>query len=213
MKLSSPLTDYAINLREMSMKESAPLSAIHQAVIEFLRGRNDVIIFGAHAVNSYVDTPRMTQGVDLLSTCGKQLADELCSHLHQQFQIAVRVRTVAGGVGFRVYQIRTPKNRHLVDVRQVDVLPEYNEIDRVNIIQPAELIAMKVMSAVARSDTPKGLTDEADLLRLCLAFPELKSSQGKVVDALDRLDADEKSLQFWQRLAVRKIQPEDDDQY
>lgn len=213
MRLPSPLTEYSINLREIHMQESTPLGAIHQSVIEFLRGRDDVIIFGAQAVNSYVDIPRMTQDVDLLATCGKQIADELCLHLHQQFQIAVRVRTVAGGIGFRVYQIRSPTNRHLVDIRQVAELPAFHEIDGVKIIQPVELMAMKVMSAVARPNTPKGLTDEADLLRLCLAFPELKSGQGKVLNALNRLAANDNALHFWQQLAARNIQPEVDDQY
>ena len=46
-----------------------------------------------------------------------ELADELCAFLNRRFHIAVRVRTVRGGIGYRVYQVSKPKNRHLVDVR------------------------------------------------------------------------------------------------
>ena len=68
------------------MAEELPLATIHVAVLEFLRGRIDAAVFGAQAVNAYVDTPRMTQDVDILSTCGEALSEELCEHLHQQFQ-------------------------------------------------------------------------------------------------------------------------------
>lgn len=46
------------------MHESLPLSKIHQAVLEFLQGREDVVLFGAFAVNAYTSEPRMTQDHD-----------------------------------------------------------------------------------------------------------------------------------------------------
>ena len=57
-----------LTFREFMMGEPLPLATLHQAVLEFLRGRDDVVVFGAQAVNAYVNEPRMTQDLDLLST-------------------------------------------------------------------------------------------------------------------------------------------------
>src|SRR5271170_7741068 len=137
--------DGSLTFREWAMKEPHPLSVIHDAVLEFLRGRTDAVLFGAHAVNAYVDEARMTQDVDILSPRAEELADELRAYLAQRFQIAVRIRTVAGGLGHRLYQVRKPKNRHLVNVRHVDALPSHELIDGVSVIRPAELIGQKVV--------------------------------------------------------------------
>ena len=88
------------------MNESLPLATIQEAVLEFLRGREDAVIFGAQAVNAYVPEPRMSQDIDLLSTRAAELAEELRVHLGGRFHIAVRVREVAGGRGYRLYQIQ-----------------------------------------------------------------------------------------------------------
>ena len=50
-----------INFREIVMKEPLPLATIQIAVIDFLRGRDDVVLFGAQAVNVYVSEPRATR--------------------------------------------------------------------------------------------------------------------------------------------------------
>ena len=50
------------------MGEPLPLATLQHAVLEFLRGRDDVVVFGAQAGNAYVNEPRMTQDLDLLST-------------------------------------------------------------------------------------------------------------------------------------------------
>ncbi len=67
------------------MRETLPLSKIHQTVLEFLQGRKDVVLFGAQAVNAYVSEPRMTQEVDLLSTRAKEFSEELREHLSETF--------------------------------------------------------------------------------------------------------------------------------
>ena len=100
--------DGSLTFREFIMREPLPLATIHDAVLEFLRGRTDAVLFGAHAVNAYVDEPRMTQDVDILSPRAAELAEELRGYLSQRFQIAVRVRTVANGIGRRLYQVREP---------------------------------------------------------------------------------------------------------
>ena len=80
-------------------------------------------------------------------------------------------------------------------------------------VTPVELIVMKVVSMAARPKTPKGLTDEVDLLRLLLTFPELKSRTGSVSDLLHQHNASDDALQIWQDLIVRDIRPENDDEY
>ena len=95
--------DGSLTFREFTMREPLPLATIHDAVLEFLRGRSDAVLFGAHAVNAYVEEPRMTQDVDILSPRAPELAEELRSHLSERFQIAVRIRTVANGLGYRLY--------------------------------------------------------------------------------------------------------------
>lgn len=95
-----------LSFHEFAMSESLPLATIHAAVLEFLRGREDVVLFGAQAVNAYVGEPRMTQDIDLLSTRAQELAEELRQHLSQRFHIAVRLRQIADGKGLRLVQIR-----------------------------------------------------------------------------------------------------------
>ncbi len=60
--------DGPLSFQEFVMREPHPLATIHDAVLEFLRGRDDAALFGAQAVNAYVDEMRMTQDVDILST-------------------------------------------------------------------------------------------------------------------------------------------------
>ena len=202
-----------ILLREFAMNERLPLATIHTAVLEFIKGRSDVAVFGAQAVNTYVDTPRMTQNVDLLCTSAESFAEELREHLNQRFHVAVRVRCVANGIGYRIYQIATPRNRHLVDVRQVTAIPECRTFQQIAVVAPPELLAMKVVSMTSRPGTPKGLTDEADILRLLLVFPEYKVAVGAVSNALALLHADEQANKVWLEFVARDIQPETDDEY
>lgn len=195
------------------MEEQTPLASIHRKVLEFLRNRTDVAVFGAQAVNAYVETSRMTQDVDVMATSGTELSELLRQHLHEEFNIAVRVRAVAGGLGFRIYQVRSSGNRHLVDVRQVPTLPPCQSVGDVLVVAPPDLIALKVISMTARPSTPKGLTDKADLYRLLIAFPEMKSAKGEVLKALDRLEASGPVHAVWQQLVDREIKRDDDDAY
>lgn len=203
--------DGALTFHEFVMGEPHPLATIHDAVMHFLRGREDAALFGAQAVNAYIDEPRMTQDVDILSTRAAELADELRVSLNERFHIAVRIREIKQGVGYRLYQVRKPKNRHLVDVRHVDQLPPCNRVDDVLVITPAELISQKVASMTSRTSTPKGLTDGADLRRLLLAFPNLKSVEGPVADALRVAEASEAVHQAWCDLVAQEILPDDED--
>ena len=95
-----------LTFREFAMQEPLPLATIQEAVLEFLRGREDMAVFGAQAVNAYVNEARMTQDIDLLSPRAEELAEELQEYLRERFHIAVRVRKVGDGRGFWVYQVR-----------------------------------------------------------------------------------------------------------
>jgi hypothetical protein len=203
--------DGSLTFREFIMREPLPLATIHDAVLEFLRGRTDAVLFGAHAVNAYVDEPRMTQDVDILSPRAAELAEELCTHLSQRFQIAVRVRTAANGLGHRLYQVRKPDDRRLVDVRRVESLPPHNVVEDVMVMPPAELIRQKVVGMVNRSGTAKQLMDLADIRRLLLAFPDLKAVEGIVADRLSATDAPAPALKAWREIAAEEIVAENDD--
>ncbi len=183
------------------MREPLPLATIHDAVLAFLRGRTDAVLFGAQAVNAYVDESRMTQDVDLLSLRALDLAGEIREFLQNRFHVAIRVREVADGKGFRVYQAAMPKNRQLVDVRAVAVLPPFNAIDNVLVAAPAELIAQKVIAAFGRKGQPKSFTDQRDLAILLLRFPELKSHTGPVHDRLIVSAASAGAMALWADLA------------
>jgi hypothetical protein len=203
--------DGALTFREFAMGESLPLAMIHDAVLDYLRGRDDAVLYGAQAVNAYVDEPRMTQDVDILSTRAADLAEEIRTHLNTLFNIAVRVRSIREGIGYRVYQIRKPKNRHLVDLRPVDAMPETQIVDGVRVLAPIDLISHKIISTTSRSKTAKGLIDAADLRRLVLKFPDLKRRDGPVRERLKAVNADERALAAWDDLVTQEIAEDDED--
>lgn len=193
------------------MAETVPLSTIHQAVLEFLRDRDDAVLFGAQAVNAYVHEPRMTQDVDLLSPRAEALAGELQTYLHDRFHIAVRVRQVADGRGHRVFQTQKSGNRHLVDIRDVERLPETRRIEQILVLTPEELIASKVISYCQRRGQPKSGTDWRDLALLLLAFPELKRESGAVSLLLQASDADVVVMDVWKELVAQEFSIEEDE--
>jgi hypothetical protein len=204
----------SITFQEFAVREPLPLATIHQAVLEFLAGRDDAVLFGAHAVNAYVGEPRMTQDVDILALRGQQFAEELRAYLYDRFHIAVRVREVREGIGYRIYQVQKPKNRHLVDVRPVDVLPASQRIANVPTLTPVELIAGKVQAYFERRNQPKGGTDWRDLAMMLLAYPQLKTSVGEVRDILVAANAEPDVLAAWDEIVVREIEVgEADDEF
>jgi hypothetical protein len=202
--------DGSLTFREFMMREPLPLATIHDAVLDFLRGRDDAVLFGAQAVNAYVEESRMTQDVDIASPRAEELAEELRAFLNKRFHIAVRVRSIREGIGYRIYQVQKPKNRHLVDVRPIDVLPPCQRIARVLVVTPPELIAGKVMAWTQRQGKPKAGTDWRDLAMLLLTFPELKTLDGPVAERLRAAGASPEMLRAWKDLVAQKILPEDD---
>lgn len=203
--------DGSLTLREFAMHEPHPLATIQESILRFLRNREDAVLFGAQAVNAYVDESRMTQDVDILSTRARELAEELRAQLAKEFRFAARTREVAGGRGFRVYQLRTPKNRHLADIRQTELLPPTQLIEAIRVLTPEELIAQKVIAFVSRRGRPKSGTDWRDIAMLLIVFPELKKIDGPVRDRLVAARADTSVLNEWQTLATTVITPEADE--
>jgi len=193
------------------MQESLPLATIQNAVLEFLRGRDDAVLFGAQAVNAYVGEPRMTQDIDLLSTRAAELAEELRENLSERFHIAVRTREVGEGKGYRLYQIQKDGNRHLVDVRPVETLPAARRIEQVLVVAPADLIALKVMALHHRRGQPKSGTDWRDVAMLLLTFPEFKQEKGWVADRLATLGASAEVMAAWKELASQEFEPPEED--
>ena len=203
--------DGSLTFQEFAMREPLPLATIHDAVLEFLRDRKDAVLYGAQAVNAYVEEPRMTQDVDIASTRALELAEELKKYLNKKFHIPVRIRDVREGLGYRIYQVQKPKNRHLVDVRPVDAFPPAQRVKKILVVTPPELAANKVMSMVARKHKAKGLIDKADLYRLLTTFPELKSEKGPVVERLHAAGAHAEVMAAWTEIVAEEIVPEGED--
>jgi len=200
-----------LTFQEFAMREPLPLATVHEAVLEFVRGRDDVVVFGATAVNAYVSEPRMTQDIDLMSTRAAELAQELRDFLSERFHIAVRVRMIGEGKGYRVFQIRKEGNRHLVDLRPIQTLPQAELIDGIKVVTAAELIARKVISLHSRRGQPKSGTDWRDVAMLLLAFPDLKNESGPVSKILNSLGATEEEMKAWSEVVQQEISKPDDD--
>ena len=123
----------------------------------------------------------------------------------------MRVREIGEGRGYRLYQVQKLGNRHLVDIRPVQRLPETQRIAQVLVIAPADLVASKVISYTQRRGSPKSGTDWRDLAMLLLRFPHLKSDAGPVTDRLLATNADPKAMEIWQELVAQEILPADED--
>jgi hypothetical protein len=200
-----------LTFEEFAMREQLPLATIHDAVLEFLRGRNDAVVFGAQAVNAYVGEPRMSQDIDLVSTRAVELAEELREHLSEHFHITVRESVIGAGKGSRLFQIHKQRNRHLVDLRPAESLPHAERIEGVLVMSPPELIAHKVIAYHSRRGQPKAGTDWRDLAMLLLTFPELKKEEGPASEALKLLGAKDEVMKTWREfLAQVLIEPDDE---
>jgi hypothetical protein len=203
--------DGPLTFQEFVLAEPLPLATIQDAVLEFLRGRDDAVLFGPQAVNAYVKEPRMTKDVDILSTRGLDFAEELRKYLNKRFHIAVRVRKVREGIGYRIYQVQKPENRHLVDVRPVPSLPPAQRVQEILVVTPPELISEKVAALNQRRGKPKAGTDWRDLALLLLTFPELKTEEGPVAERLRAAGASEAVMSAWRDLVAQEIAPDDED--
>lgn len=199
-----------LTFQEFVMREPLPLSRIQEAVLQFLQGRDDAVLFGAQAVNAYVSEPRATQDVDILSPRAKEFAEELREYLSERFHIAVRIREIRDK-GVRIYQTRKEGNRHLVDVRLQPELPDSTIIEDIRVLTPAELIASKVISFISRYGQEKSWSDRRDLTALLRRFQDLKERDGKVEELLRTQDASDEVIACWHELVDQEIVLGDED--
>ena len=188
---------------DLKLQEKIPLPTIQNAAMEFLRGREDVVVFGAHAVNAYVKEKRATQELDLLSTRTAKLATELRDHLNRRLRIFLLIRRLNKGEGRRIYQASREGNHALIDIRPVPQLPPAKRLAQVLFMEPAELTASKVIAFQNRRDKPKGDMDWRDLATLLLTFPELKSDDGAVMERLHAARVEEAVLAVWKELVAQ----------
>jgi len=200
-----------LSFQEFVMNEPLPLSTLQDAILKFLRGRDDTVLFGAQAVNAYVHEKRMTEDVDLISVRADHLSQELKEYLHDLYHIAIRVRRVADGKGFRLFQAKKGGNRHLADIRSVDNLPENQRISQILVLTPIELIASKVISYYRRKGRPKAGTDWRDLALLLLTFPELKTEDGPVTERLHEANVEQNIMDTWTDFVNQEIVLEEDE--
>src|SRR5437660_4316942 len=147
----------------------------------------------------------MSQDIDLVSTRATELTEELRDYLSGRFRIAVRVRVIGAGKGYRLFQIQKPRNRHLVAVGGAESLPHAERIEDVLVMSPPALIAHKVIAYHARRGQPKAGTDWRDLAMLLLTFPELKKEHGAVSEALGSMEADKDVMKAWSELVAQEI--------
>ncbi len=200
-----------LTFQEFVTHEPLPLSKIQGAVLEFLQGRDDAVLFGAQAVNAYVSEPRATQDVDIMSNRAHEFAEELREHLSERFHIAVRVREIKDK-GLRIYQVRKEGNRHLIDVRIEKSFPQTEDFEGIRILTPVELILSKVFSYESRRGKPKAGTDWRDLAMLLTRFPELKIADGEVGNLLLERRASNFALNFWGDMVKQDFAYEDEDE-
>lgn len=199
-----------LTFQEFVMNEPLPLSQIQGAVLEFLQGRDDAVLFGAQAVNAYVAEPRATQDVDIMSNRATEFAEELKEYLSTRFHIAVRIRKIKDK-GLRVYQVRKEGNRHLVDIRIQNVFPNNQIVEQIRVLTPPELIASKVTSFKSRYGLEKSWTDRRDLTALLRRFPELKVRNGEVERLLSDSASSDIVMAFWHELVEQELAIEDED--
>lgn len=205
------LLDGPLTFREFMTHEDVPLASVFRAILTYLRGRPDAVLFGAQAVNAYCEPARMTQDIDLLSADAVGLCGDLREHLAATFHFAARVREVVPGIGFRVYQLRKPKNRHLIDVRQVERLPEHQEIEGVKVVSPAVLVAFKAIGIAERGGREKGLSDRLDLVRLLRTFPDLRGDAGGIALRVQELGGGSAAIDAWREVAATPLEADEDD--
>jgi hypothetical protein len=122
-------------------------------------------------------------------------------------------RHLTTGRGLRLYQSRAEGNRHLVDIRPVNELPPAIRLHGVLVIEPAALLAGKVLAYDSRRGQPKSGTDWRDLAMLLLRFPELRRDPGPVSEILEAGGAALTAMEFWRNLVVQDIRAscEEDD--
>ncbi|MCI0445124.1 nucleotidyl transferase AbiEii/AbiGii toxin family protein, partial [bacterium] len=85
-------------------------------------------------------------------------------------------------------------------------------IAKLLVVDPPELIALKVIAYHKRHGTPKSGTDWRDLAMLLLTFPELKQNPGIVAERLKEAHAPKPVFDVWNELIKQRIRQQKDDE-
>jgi len=207
------LEDAPVALHEYLESLGLSRADLFRAVAELLRTRSDAVIVGAHAVNAYVSRARTSDDVDVLSTDGEGLAQELATQLCARFHTGFVVRSDAGGVRHRVHELRAPKERPFCDVRTVAALPPFEVHDQLQIVAPVGLVAGKTMRYAARRRQPNGGTDLADLRRLLLQFADFTTVRSSTIaEQIRAIGGSEDAVRTWEALCLDRIEPGEEDE-
>ena len=204
--------DGALTFREFAMGETLPLATIHDAVLDFLRGREDAVVCGPQAVNGYVDDDRYTCDFDVLSTRAGDLADEIRVCMRGRFDIAIDVVEASSGKAFDLVQRRVIAVPRFVRVRSVVALPPARWIEEILVIIPEELTAERVVACYRHRRTPTEGTDVRDIAVLLLKFPALQREVGPVRDRLEASITEGISpgvRDLWLQIVQRRFEPDD----
>ncbi|HVT44879.1 MAG TPA: nucleotidyl transferase AbiEii/AbiGii toxin family protein [Thermoanaerobaculia bacterium] len=183
---------------------------MQEVIFSFCADRPDVTVFGAQAVNLYTRVPRMSEDVDLLASDPAAAAEALAGRLGEELHVATRVREIRAGVAYRVFQVRKEGDRHLADVRLRMPLGETTVRDGIRYVSLVDLVAMKVLALSARGSAPKGATDLADLRRLLLSHPEIRSSEAGVTDTIRRFGGSVHAVEAWAELLAAPLVSDED---
>lgn len=174
-----------LSLSEYIMQEPLPLAVLHEAILDFCRGREDVCVFGAQALSRHTGVRRMTQNVDIMAEQPETCAHDLAKYLTSRYphQMAARVRVIRRDdrvLGYRVYQQRSEErggNRHLADIRILDVPRAALSVENGITYTSSKLtLAMKAIAATVRTNSLKRDQDRIDVRRLLLAMPSITAA-------------------------------------
>ena len=155
-----------MTVREYLNKTEVTVETIQREVLDFISGRQDIVVIGAWGVNMHasLNDQRHTNDIDVVTVNAREIANLIASHLHQRLGIAARIRECKHV--FRVYRKLNGRTQHLVDILGSKTLPDHCSIGGIMVATVASLIKMKEFSEKQRSDPRKKLLDQADLISL-----------------------------------------------
>jgi hypothetical protein len=150
----------------LDRKFSVLTETIQREILDFLDGRKDIVLWGAQAVNAYIDDPneqRYTHGVDIQAMDAGAVADAIKMRLETAFSLTIKLV-----VGKRFVSLWDKQGkRKLMDINRTEVLPPFIVIDGVQVITKEELIKGKQQSAASpHRNKLKKQQDLIDLARL-----------------------------------------------
>jgi hypothetical protein len=115
-----------------------------------------------------------------------------------------------GSLAMREFAMKEPLPLATIHDAVLDFLPNRDDAE-IRVPLPETLIAQKVISVTARAGQPKAGTDSRDLRMLLLAYPQLKTELGPVMNSLVAAGATPAAINEWSILVGSAIEPENDD--